>query len=1182
MGGMFLNCENLININLTNINTSSVYNMSSMFESCSLLQSIDLSNFDTSQVYYIDKMFKYSALISLDISNFKTPNLIKMEEMFFGCSSLIYLDISNINTSQVNNMDSLFFHCVQLISLNISNFNTKNVQNMSKMFWGCISLISIDLSNMDTSSVTNMYRMFYECESLISLDISNFNTSKVKDMSNMFLNCYNLTYIDISNFDIANVKNMESMFDRCVSLLSIDLSSLDLSYKYIDCFFYECNSLTSIKFSKKKNIIYSIFAMFYKCNSLKELDLSNLNFSLVEDMALVFYGCDSLKSLDLSTIQANSVKSLGCMFCKCNSLEKINFTNFDTSLVTDMGSMFYECHSLTSLDLSSFNTHLVDDMSNIFSDCYNLKELNISSFNTSLVTNMNDMFNGCKSLISINLSNFDTSKVKQMNNMFKDCKELISLDLSTFITQNTTEINSIFEGCSNLKYINFYNFYTDNSNINMNKILYGTHEKLIICVNELNAQYLISELSPKQCIINDCSINLKQNHIKRVYDNRRCLNDCKFDEVFKYEFGSYCYDKCPKGSHNKTDNIYQCETNIYECSDNYPFLIIRDLSCTQECNCIDFFSDICSINNKNMQSHAVLITNIINGIQEGLMNELLFELINSGIDIIKIEYNTSYQITSSFNQNNKEYKNISVIKLNKYENILKEQYNISENETLIIFKSDKKIKGLLIPLIEYAIFNPNTKEKLNLNDCKNNDINISLSIPISINENILFKYEQNSSYYKDICTIYNYETETDITIYDRQREFNNKNLSLCPKFCKYNGYNFENKTVNCDCQVQDTFLFSDINDELFFKFYIKKKITNFNILKCYKLLLSKNGLINNIGCYIILLVIFFYIISGIYLYLKEFNLICNQINDILNYKKLENKILNQNNSKDDNQKFPNNELVSIKSTNDYNNKTNNFAKFKNKVKLDYLDNSFTKNINNKNYNDIIKSQLYIEYEFNYISYKEALQKDKRTYFQLYISLLKERHLLISIFNLNKDYNSLIIKLCLLLFSFVLNIIINTLFFNDSLMHKIYIDKGIYKFSNNIQNIIYSLIIVTIIIILTKRIFLTQKNILEIINENNNYKINTTVLMVLRCIIIKFVSFFIFGILLLFLFGYYLSCFCAVYKRTQIYLIKNSLICYFIAIIYPFIICLLPVTFRIIALKKPAKCLYKISQIMQLI
>ena len=63
-----------------------------------------------------------------------------------------------------------------------------------------------------------------------------------------------------------------------------------------------------------------------------------------------------------------------------------------------------------------------------------------------------------------------------------------------------------------------------------------------------------------------------------------------------------------------------------------------------------------------------------------------------------------YQITTTFNQKNKEYENISTINLGQCENYLKTNYNLSENDSLIIFKYDYQIPNLLIPIIGYDSF----------------------------------------------------------------------------------------------------------------------------------------------------------------------------------------------------------------------------------------------------------------------------------------------------------------------------------------------------------------------------------------------------------------------------------------------------------------------------------------------
>ena len=67
------------------------------------------------------------------------------------------------------------------------------------------------------------------------------------------------------------------------------------------------------------------------------------------------------------------------------------------------------------------------------------------------------------------------------------------------------------------------------------------------------------------------------------------------------------------------------------------------------------------------------------------------------------------------------------------------------------------------------------------------------------------------------------------------------------------------------------------------------------------------------------------------------------------------------------------------------------------------------------------------------------------------------------------------------------------------------------------------------------------------------------------------------------FWYFISCFCAVYKNTQIHLIKDTLISFGTSMLYPMGIYLLPGFFRIPALSDPKKekqCLYRFSKILQ--
>ena len=162
----------------------------------------------------------------------------------------------------------------------------------------------------------------------------------------------------------------------------------------------------------------------------------------------------------------------------------------------------------------------------------------------------------------------------------------------------------------------------------------------------------------------------------------------------------------------------------------------------KKCDILSFLNKSCTTDDLTEDNQINNINNIKRAIEEHSIDGLLDNIVNGGNDITIEEQNIKYQISSSFNQNNINNENISNIKIGKCENILKEIYNISLEISLLIFKLDIDIEGYSTPVVEYEIYNPITKEKLNLKHCHNEQIDIS--IPASINENELFKYDPKS------------------------------------------------------------------------------------------------------------------------------------------------------------------------------------------------------------------------------------------------------------------------------------------------------------------------------------------------------------------------------------------------------------------------------------------------------
>ena len=160
-----------------------------------------------------------------------------------------------------------------------------------------------------------------------------------------------------------------------------------------------------------------------------------------------------------------------------------------------------------------------------------------------------------------------------------------------------------------------------------------------------------------------------------------------------------------------------------------------------------------------------------------------------------------------------------------------------------------------------------------------------------------------------------------------------------------------------------------------------------------------------------------------------------------------------------------------------------------------------------------------------------------------------------------------------------------MFFNNNTIHRIYEDKGKFKILYQLPQIIYSSIISIIFNTLLKLLALSESDILTLKSKKEKKDIDKKEEVLNQRLQIKFVLYFIISTILLLLFWYYLSMFCAIYKNTQLHLIKDTLISFGLSLIYPFGINLIPGLFRIPSLsnkKGNRKYLYIISKILQLL
>ena len=760
------------------------------------------------------------------------------------------------------------------------------------------------------------------------------------------------------------------------------------------------------------------------------------------------------------------------------------------------------------------------------------------------------MFYGCSSLISLNLSNFDTSKV--INMVY------------------------IFGGCSKLEYINLKNFQENNS-LDASYIFDSVPENIVACLNELSDK-ILTELKNKICYTIDCSFNWEINQ-KMMSDKNECIRT----NVIK----------------NVIDNI----------SKNKPKVKTKEEE-------IKYYNTILEKIDKVFTAENYNTSELDNGKDETFKTEKM-----------------TITFTTSDNQRNNINKNTTTIDLGQCELSLRKFYNISNDEAIYIKKLDVVQEGMKTPKIEYEVYAKlfgNKLIKLNLTVCKNDKITLSIPIIDAVN---LDKLNNNSAYYNDICYNTQSPNGTDISLKDRKNEYVNN--TVCQEDCQFTHYDYTTKKAKCSCDIKEfpkSFEAMKIDkNKLLSNFKNIKNIANIRILTCFKNLFSKLGLSKNIGFYIIMSIVIFHIIVLFVFFIRGPDTIKKQIKDIIyaikniqskygdkegknketNNKKTEgninktinninninnnNKIIRGNKKKSENKKGKKRKKKGRNKLNkkrkEKENQINienfiiNIENNNNKKKRNTLrENTSKTKTKDKNVKEKVKKILaYNDDEINDLPYDIAMQSDGRSYCKYYFSLIKTKHNLIFTFCYNKDYNSKIIKIDLFFIIFTANYAVNALFFNDDTMHNIYIKQGEFDFAYEFPKIVYSTLITMVLEFILNLLALCSDAVSDFKANKESNNINERTYKLNKKLKIKFVFYYIISFILLLFFWYYLSMFGAVYRNTQMHLLKDTGISFLLSFILPFFTNLFPGFFRIPALasrKDKRECLYNFSKILQ--
>ena len=154
---LFIKCKNLGTVTFGNIcNSDNINNMASMFLRCENIQSVDLSNFDTKNVTDMSYMFCLCKSLREVKQNFNTSNVINMSDMF-GSTAIQKLDLSNFDTKKVESIGWMFYECSALTYLDISGFDMSNILDADVFLGGCLSLKEIHTPKVNNADLEIMF-----------------------------------------------------------------------------------------------------------------------------------------------------------------------------------------------------------------------------------------------------------------------------------------------------------------------------------------------------------------------------------------------------------------------------------------------------------------------------------------------------------------------------------------------------------------------------------------------------------------------------------------------------------------------------------------------------------------------------------------------------------------------------------------------------------------------------------------------------------------------------------------------------------------------------------------------------------------------------------------------------------------------------------------------------------------
>ena len=467
-------------------------------------------------------------------------------------------------------------------------------------------------------------------------------------------------------------------------------------------------------------------------------------------------------------------------------------------------------------------------------------------------------------------------------------------DYAIYIEDTFNKGKSIFKNELYYGRYTFYNFSLNNqlTDEGCNKgcgLCYYIHKnKCITCELGLEFELLVDS---KICFAEQLSTELITNSIESEKITTELITDI---ETFYTELKISPSESDVSSTENLIEEITTNEIVDTSKTELFTEFISQSHYDEQQCNAKEIIQGICQ---------GVLTDEMAEEVYYYIKNNLINSNFTDDCLLIKTP-SYKFQLSTQEFINNFGSLNASKINLGECENKLKEKNNISDENSLIIFKIDIENSDKSYTFVQYEIYNPETYKELSLDICDNLLINIS--IPAKIISETQFAYEKlksygynlfdiNDKFYNDICTKYTTENNTDILLIDRRNDIYNKygNKTICQDGCNFTSYNrsLEEATCQCHPQKNKTDLSLNIGKKFNVKgisqvFFKTLNNSNFRVLKCYEVSIDLNTFKENKGRLMMTLILIIFLILFIIFIIKGNKQLAIYIHQVLEMIKI--------------------------------------------------------------------------------------------------------------------------------------------------------------------------------------------------------------------------------------------------------------------------------------------------------